>query len=129
MLAQLRQRGEAAFLSPITSQHRPLERALIGRFHTWDEAYTRARHLREGGAIGEFTVLRLPFSVELARYGSIDDASRALRDLGSLSSLAHVELGDGGEGLLLAGAFATAEDARALRVHLIAEQPDLADNE
>ena len=129
MLAQLRQLGESAFLSPVTSQHRSLDRALIGRFHTWDEAYERARRLGEGGAIGEFTILRLPYSVALARYESIEEASRALRELESLSSLAHVELGDGGEGLLLAGAFATAADARVLRLSLVGEQADLADNE
>jgi len=127
VLARLREQGESAFLSPVPGQPRPLERVLVGRFHTWDEAYARARRLRELGAIEEFTILRLPYSVELARHGSTEDASRALADLGRMSSFAHVEADERGEALLLAGAFATPEEARELRTTILEELSVSAD--
>lgn len=96
-LRNLRELGEAAYLSPVEVRGEPYDRLLIGRFATWDEAYAHARELKAAGDLVEFTVLRLPYSVSAA-----DGAEAMWGDYAA----------DPREGLL--GAFATQQEAQVL---------------
>jgi capsular exopolysaccharide synthesis family protein len=62
-LQELRELGEAAFFSPIQVRGERYRRLLVGRWETWEQAYTDARRLRAAGVLKEFTILRLPYAI------------------------------------------------------------------
>jgi len=62
-LQTLRDRGEAAFFSPVEVRGEFYNRLLVGRWESWELAYADARRLQQAGALEEFTILRLPYAV------------------------------------------------------------------
>ncbi len=113
---ELRQGGESAFLAQKRIKGKLFERLIIGRFASWDDAFRHASDLQHREIVDQFSVLRLPYSVELARYGHREHANKVLEHLGDLTHAAHMRTTDAAISLQV-GAFETAAEAR----HYIAD--------
>ena len=126
-MSRLRQAGEMAYFSPVESRGQVFERLLIGRFESWDQAYGHARNLQDEGTIEEFSVLRLPYSLEAGRFSSREAAEEVALALDRVGRYAHV-VGAPGGFAVRAGAFASAGEAEALRPQLAGAGRGSADN-
>lgn len=115
---ELRQGGESAFLAQKRIKGKLFERLIIGRFADWDDAFRHANDLQDREIVAQFSVLRLPYSVELAQYPHREHANKVLQHLGALTHAAHMrtDVGDAAISLQV-GAFETADEAR----HYIAD--------
>ena len=111
-LQRLRQGGEEVFFSPVVVEGQPFERLLIGSFSTWDEAHGHARRLQQEGGLEEFSVLRLPYAVELGRFSDCAQANQAARESAVGDNTTYVQLLEDGSCRVLAGAFATAAEVQ-----------------
>jgi capsular exopolysaccharide synthesis family protein len=111
---ELRQGGESAFLAQTRIKGRLFERLIIGRFASWDDAFRHANDLQDREIVDQFSVLRLPYSVELAQYPHREHANKVLKHLGDLTHAAHLRTTDVGDAAisLQVGAFETADEAR-----------------
>ena len=109
---ELRREDEDAFLAQKAVKGKLFERLLVGRFASWDEAFGHATHLQASDLVDEFSILRLPFSVELAQYRHPEHAERVIRHLGTLTHSAHTRSLADGTVSLQVGAFETAAEAR-----------------
>ena len=116
---ELRHGGQSAFLAQKTVNGKLFERLIIGRFANWDDAFGHASELQERQVVDEFTILRLPFAVELAQYPHRDHALRVLQHLGPLAHAAHVSETPEGAFSLQVGAFSTAAEAHRYIVDVI----------
>lgn len=76
-LGSLRELGESAFFSPVQVRGERYNRLLVGRLATWEQAYSEARRLRAAGALQEFTILRLPWTVVDTESSNVWDEDRA----------------------------------------------------
>jgi len=124
-LNRLRQAGERAFFSPVHSRGQVYDRLLVGRFVSWDEAYRYARGLQDEGVVEEFSVQRLPFSLDLGRYPTRVAALEAAAQ--GEGRYLHVLEVDGGFALR-GGAFASIEEGDVLVGRLTGAEPLSADN-
>jgi len=111
-LRRLRQDGEMAFLSPVVVRGRTLERLLIGSFASGDAAHSYARQLQQEGKIEDFSVLRLPYTVQLQTFSDRDQVQIAVGNSPGDGVFSYTQaLGDNSYRLAI-GAFATEEEAR-----------------
>jgi cell division septation protein DedD len=112
-LRRLRAGAEGAFLVPAVVAGQRLERLLVGSFATSEEAEEHGRVLRQRGLVEEYAVMRLAYAVELGRYPDRARAAEALAQLADAGRTAYLQEGPDGSIRLLAGAFASEEEARA----------------
>jgi len=126
-LRRLRQSGETAYFSPVESRGQVYERLLLGRFASWDGAYQHARRLREAGTIEEFSVLRLPYSLDAGTFATRAQADDAATSLDPGGRYAHVVAVAGGYAAR-AGAFPSPAEAEALQGRLGGAPRPGADN-
>ncbi len=112
LLARLRQQGEPAFVSPGGSVGRPLALLLVGSYATGAEASARVAHLSRAAGGAEALVVRLPWAVQLAVTGDSSAAQAALLQAGGNRRSALVQTDGAGAWRVVAGAFATAAEAR-----------------
>jgi cell division septation protein DedD len=101
-----------AFLSPVVVRGRTLERLLIGSFASGDAAHSYARQLQQEGKIEDFSVLRLPYTVQLQTFSDRDQVQIAVGNSPGDGVFSYTQaLGDNSYRLAI-GAFATEEEAR-----------------
>ena len=113
-LNRLRQAGELAYFTPVESRGQVFNRLLVGRFASWDQAYRHARELQEQGTIEEFSVLRLPYALDLGQYDTPEAAALAAGASDDTGWYAQIQEKAGGYAVW-AGAFGSVDGARVLK--------------
>jgi len=105
--------GYAAFSVPA---HRDRVRVLVGSFRTQTEAAREAQRLRREGRADLSAVLRLPYTLRMSAFDSLDAAEaerRRLREVGYFPYiLAHTSDRDVSEYVVALGAFSSENEAK-----------------
>ena len=112
LLERLRERGEVAFLVPVSVGQQRLVRLLVGSFTSWDRAFEHARRLEAQGVFDAFEIARMPYAVELEAPTDSARVEGILAQLGERGRFAYAQDGPGRSIRLLAGAFETREAAQ-----------------
>jgi capsular exopolysaccharide synthesis family protein len=120
-LQQVRDQGQEAFLNPAVVAGEEWKRLMVGSFTSWEGAEAHAQQLQASGVVEEFTVLYLPYAIELERSTNVETARQAVHAWLARGESAYVQDMAGGTYRVLAGAFASQGEAQTFLTTVLPE--------